>query len=286
MQDDDNVSAPADDGPQVIPNEEPLPPPDEHEAKAKKPESQEDEPSEDEPEDSGDGDEPAEDEDKPKRKRPGKYQRTVSRLESRLEQQDRLIRELVGRVTGGQQPVKQVDAAPKQEDFTDYAAYLEARAEWKAQTAARQLIDQERQNFQRSQQQRSKQATQAAYWEKVEAARDKYDDFDDVAFDDSVPITDPMADAIQTAENGPDINYYLGTHPDEARKISRMDPVSQVRAIGRLEQKLLTPSPKKTTSAPKPVKPLGGTAGGGVGSNDPSKMSMEEYVKWRAAGNG
>gem|GEM_PF-4077849 len=40
------------------------------------------------------------------------------------------------------------------------------------------------------------------------------------------------------ADNGDDIAYYLGTHMDEARAINALDPVSQIRAIGRLEAKL------------------------------------------------
>jgi hypothetical protein len=275
---DGGVPAPAEEQPVSIPDREP------------EPETAEPEPSEDAPKveaegeeaetDDGDGDEPAEDP-QPKRKRPGKYQRTVSRLEAELEQVKALLHK---QAAPAQQKAPEATPEPKQEDFTDYAAYLDARAEWKARATTQQIIQQERQQFAKAQTTRAEQAAATAYFAKVETAKAKYDDFEDVAFADDVPITDPMTKAIMGAENGPDIQYYLGSHPEEARVISRQDPYSQIRAIGRLEAKLSTPSPKKTTTAPKPVKPLGGTGAGGVGQTDPAKMDMDQYVAWRQKG--
>lgn len=287
MSEEENVSATAADEPQVIPNEEPLPPPEEHEAKkAKEPEGQEEEPNDGEPAEGDGEEEPAqEDEGKPRpRKRRGRQEREIGRLKGEIDE----LKSIILR-QHGQQPQQQTRDAPKppkQEAFTDYGEFLEARAEWKAQQTVQQILQQERQQIQNSQRQRSQEAAKAQYGERLETARDKYEDFDDVAFDDSLPITDAMANAIMTADNGPEIQYYLGNNPAEAKKIAGMDPISQVRAIGRLEAKLLTPSPKKTTSAPKPVKPLGGTAGGGVGSNDPAKMTMAQYKEWREKGGG
>jgi hypothetical protein len=277
---DGSVPAPAEEQPVSIPDREP------------EPETAEPEPSEDAPKaepegedadtDDGDGDEPAEDP-QPKRKRPGKYQRTVSRLEGEIEQMKALLRQQAAPVP---QKAPEATPEPKQEDFTDYAAYLDARTEWKARATTQQIIQQERQKFAAAQTTRAEQAAATAYFAKVETAKAKYDDFEDVAFADDVPITDPMTRAIMGAENGPDIQYYLATHLDEARAISRQDPYSQIRAIGRLEAKLSTPSPKKTTTAPKPVKPLGGTGAGGVGQTDPAKMDMDQYVAWRQKGGG
>jgi hypothetical protein len=279
---DGGVPAPAEDQPVSIPDREP------------EPEAAEPEPSEDAPEveaepegegaetDDGDGDEPAEDP-QPKRKRPGKYQRTVSRLEAELEQVKALLHR---QATQAPQRAPEAEPEPKQEDFTDYTAYLDARTEWKTRATTQQIIQQERQKFATAQTTRAERAAASAYFAKVDTAKAKYDDFEDVAFADDVPITDPMTKAIMGAENGPEIQYYLGSHIEEARAISRQDPYSQVRAIGRLEAKLLTPSPKKTTTAPKPVKPLGGTGAGGVGQTDPAKMDMDQYVAWRQKGGG
>lgn len=81
-------------------------------------------------------------------------------------------------------------------------------------------------------------ATVSAYREREETARDKFDDFEEVAYDKSLPVTDTMAQAIQTADNGPDVLYYLGQNPDEAKRISKLSPALQAKEIGKLEAKL------------------------------------------------
>ena len=63
-----------------------------------------------------------------------------------------------------------------------------------------------------------------SYHDKEEAARDKYEDFEQVAYNPKLPITDVMAQTIQASDNGPDIAYYLGTNPKEADRISRLQP--------------------------------------------------------------
>lgn len=279
MDEDKEVAAPEDEQPHTIPDHEPEPETAEADGEA-------DGEDDGEP---GDGDEPdgedPEDKPEPKRKRPGKYQRTVSRLEAELEQVKALLRQQPA------QPQRRAPEAarrPMQEEFTDYTEYLRADARWEAQEATRQIIQQERQQFARTQAQRSHQEASARYAKAEDAVRAKYDDYDDVIEDGlrSVTVTSDMAQAIMGSENGPEIEYHLYTHPAEATSIAGMDPYSQVRAIGRLEAKLLTPSPKKTTTAPKPVKPLGGTGAGGVGQTDPAKMDMEQYVAWRQKGGG
>lgn len=275
---DDNVAAePAADEPQTIPNAEPEP----EAPEAEKPEAEEPakpEPTAEEgPEEEPEGEEEEQEDDPPpKRKRPGKYQRTVSKLEDKIERLEGLLMQRAPQQP--QQPAVEPLKPPRQEDFTDYGEYLTKVAEWNGEQAARKLIAEERQTFQQGQQQRNQQAAAVQYSERAAAAKAKFDDFDEVIKDgrESVPVNDPTAKAIMSADNGPEIEYHLYTHPEEAKRIAGMDPISQVRAIGRLEAKLLTPSPKKTTSAPKPVKPLGGTATGGVGSNDPAKMSVDE----------
>ncbi len=98
-------------------------------------------------------------------------------------------------------------------------------------------------------------------WEKKAAKADaKYDDFDTVVGD--LKPTNPLVMAIMQADNGADIAYYLGSHVKEAHRIASLDPVSQVREIGRLEARLLAEPPKpKVSSAPAPIAPVSGSAG-------------------------
>ena len=237
-----------------------------------------------------DGDEPAGEEkpeEKPKRRnKPGKFQRQAIRAQAQIDALTQTVQALLRQQEGqggepgsaphGQQP--EAGQRPKQEDFTDYSEFIRADAEWVADKRAREIIDQERQQFRKSQTQRSQQAVMDAHMDRVERAREKYEDFDDVAFAEDVPITNEMRNAILGSEHGADIQYYLGSHPDEAARITRMDAYAQVREIGKLEGKLTAKPPKKSTTAPPPPKTL---KGGGKPEKDPAKMTQVEYEAWR-----
>jgi len=96
-----------------------------------------------------------------------------------------------------------------------------------------------------------------SYQEREEAARDKYDDFEQVAYNPKLKITDVMAETIQSSDIGPDLAYYLGSNPKDADRISRLSPFMQAKEIGKIEAKLAAEPPiKRTTSAPAPISPV------------------------------
>jgi hypothetical protein len=145
-------------------------------------------------------------------------------------------------------PVEQV--LPDQ--FTTTEEYVEALTTSKAQ----QIVQQQQFEQQR-------QELIGGYHDKEEVARDKYEDFEQVAYNPKLPITDVMAQTIQASDNGPDIAYYLGTNPKEAARISRLVPLLQAKEIGRLEAKIASdPVTKRTSSAPAPISPVTPRNGG------------------------
>jgi len=96
-----------------------------------------------------------------------------------------------------------------------------------------------------------------SYQELEEAARDKYDDFEQVAYNPKLPITNVMAETIQSSDIGAELAYYLGSNPKDAERISRMTPLGQAKEIGKIEAKLAAEPPvKRTTSAPAPISPV------------------------------
>lgn len=141
---------------------------------------------------------------------------------------------------------------PKRADFDDpdaydvaVDAYVDARIEWKTAQAATET---EAQRARReSEATAARAATEAdegnrriaeAWSEKVEETKERLgaDDFDAVAFSDKTPMTMPMVHAIVESDNGPEIAYWLGQHPDEATRIAALrSPVQQALAIGRIE---------------------------------------------------
>lgn len=121
------------------------------------------------------------------------------------------------------------------------------------------------------------------YHEKEEEARSKYDDFEQVAYNPNVRITDVMAETIQSSEVGPDVAYYLGANPKEADRISRLSPFMQAKEIGRIEAKLAEAPPvKKTTSAPAPITPVTARASGSptYDTTDPRSVKSMSTSEW------
>ena len=90
---------------------------------------------------------------------------------------------------------------------------------------------------------------------------EKYDDFEAVAFNPEVRITPTMADAILELDSKVDVAYYLGNHPNEARKIAKLSEVGQIGALVKLQNDLAAKPAKETqpSTAPKPIKPVSGS---------------------------
>lgn len=163
---------------------------------------------------------------------------------------------------------------PPAEQFESPEAYAEALAYRKAE----QLIEQREQARQQA-------ALLESYHEKEEQARDKYEDFEQVAYNPNLRVTDVMAQTIQASDIGPDLAYFLGTNPKEADRISRLSPYLQAKEIGKIEAKLSdNPPAKKTSSAPAPIAPVTARSSGAPAydTTDPRStktMSASEWIE-------
>ena len=97
-----------------------------------------------------------------------------------------------------------------------------------------------------------------SYQEREESARDKYDDFEQVA-------------------------YNLGSNPKDAERISRLSPLAQAKEIGKIEAKLsINPPVKKTTSAPAPISPVTARSSGSptFDTTDPRSIKTMTDSQW------
>ena len=122
-----------------------------------------------------------------------------------------------------------------------------------------------------------------SFHEREEEARVKYDDFEQVAYNPKLPITDAMAQTIQASEVGPDIAYYLGSNPKEAERISRLSALMQAKEIGKIESKLAdNPPVKKTSNAPAPIAPVTARTSGSPAfdTTDPRSVKTMSTSEW------
>lgn len=134
-----------------------------------------------------------------------------------------------------------------------------------------------------------------AFESRVAEFRKSAADFDTVLANPQLPqLSSEAARIVVRSEQGPAVAYHLAKNPDVAVRISKMDPMSQAAAIGRLEEQVARatidakngtkePSPTKApvkvaavTKAPPPPKPVsGGTA---PVTKELGQMTMEEWV--------
>lgn len=175
------------------------------------------------------------------------------------------------------QPPRQV-ANLTVDQFETPEAYAQALAEQKAH----ELI------AKRDQQKQLSEVVEV-YHEKEEEARNKYDDFEQVAYNPALKITEVMAQAIQASEIGPDVAYFLGQNPKDADRISRLTPLLQAKEIGRIEAKLAAepPKPTKTSSAPSPIAPVTArsVSSPSYDTTDPRSTKTLSTSEWIAAEN-
>ena len=159
--------------------------------------------------------------------------------------------------------------------FSSPDAYAEALATQKAEELIRQREMQKQQR-----------EILDAYSEREEEARSKYEDFEQVAYNPSLPITTVMAQTIQASDIGPEMAYYLGTNPKEADRISKLPPFLQAKEIGKIEAKLAADPPvKKSTSAPAPISPVTAKSSGAPAydTTDPRSVKAMSTSEWIAA---
>jgi len=163
---------------------------------------------------------------------------------------------------------------PAPDDYENAQVYAEALAERKAQ----ELL---------AQREAAKQQAQIldAYHEKEEDARSRYEDFEQVAYNPNLPVTDVMAQSIQASDIGPEVIYHLGSNPKEAHRIASLPPILQAKEIGKIEAKLASNPPvKKTSTAPAPIAPVSSRSTGAPAydTTDPraiKSMSASEWIE-------
>jgi hypothetical protein len=181
-----------------------------------------------------------------------------------------------------QSAVPQTPPKPEQKDFQTYEEWIEALSDWKvdrkleAQRAATKA-EQDKQAAETAQ----KQAL-SAYEERLNEARERYEDFDDVAFR-KIDLYEGVAAIIRDHPNGADLQYYLGRNPKVAKELMEVPVhVAMARAgaiaeqLGRTEEQEPTSeriekeaaeekpnafTPRRAQSAaPAPIRPVGGSA--------------------------
>jgi hypothetical protein len=200
------------------------------------------------------------------RRQLGDTQRMNERLLSLVEQT----------VRGKAPEVQTPSGPPDRNSYADHDQYLEALADYKVSEKFEGL----KARVAQEKAQESAKQRESAWTKKLEQAASKHADFEDVVFDEKLPVSAAMAEAMQESDVGPEIAYWLGKNPAEAQRIAGLSAIAQAREIGKIESRIGEPAPKKETSkAPAPIEPVG--KGKTSDSDIGSAKSMDEFVRRR-----
>jgi hypothetical protein len=180
-------------------------------------------------------------------------------------------------------PVRSADPEPKVADFGDYDDYVRALTDHRVKMAKAEWETEARQRETQAEQKQRMEALQT----KMQEGFQRYADFEEITFDPTATHITPMVvDILADCDAPADVAYYLAKNRVEGVAISRMTPIQAARAIARIEAKIAaapapapTNQPRRVSSAPAPIAPIG--AGPAGGNKDPDKMTMKEYRAWR-----
>lgn len=209
-------------------------------------------------------------------KRLAKESRRIERIaveKARREHAERELERLRAERSQPPEVANEPQGEPKPEQFKDYESYVRALTRWEIQQSLKgaetreQTERQKREAFEKSRAMREKIVAPGSV---------KYEDFEEVALAEDVPISSTMAEAIMETEIPSEVAYFLGSHRDEAERISKLSAVNQIREIDKIVAKL-TKEPEPT-KAPPPIEP---NKGKGSVQKDPSDMSYDEFVAFR-----
>jgi len=214
-----------------------------------------------------------------KGKKPNRVQKRIDQVVREREQERRekeALQRRIDELESGKQSDKS-ENEPVEDDFETYDQYLDAldaydnkptkdqdkpEPKQEEQEAAPSLTD-------------SQKTAMAVIKETVESAT-KPDDFEAVALNPEVPITGDMLEALAECEDPAKVMYHLGQNKDLATDIASGSPAQQMRAIAKLDLTVTSkpPKPTKTTNAPDPISPVGGSD---AQEKAPSEMTFAEY---------
>ncbi|UKH48598.1 capsid and scaffold protein [Vibrio phage vB_ValP_FGH] len=220
-----------------------------------------------------------------KGKKPNRVQKRIDQVVREREDERRkneaLQREIDELKKGKQQkPEAKQDKEPVESDYETYDDYLDALDAYDKQQSEESKPEQKEdkadtQDEPQSELSDNQKTAMAVIKEAVDSA-DKPEDFEAVALNPEVPITGEMLEALAECEDPTKVMYHLGKNKDLAADIAAGSPAQQARAIAKLDLTVDSkpPKPTKTTQAPDPISPVGGSD---AQQKDVSEMSFAEY---------
>lgn len=224
----------------------------------------------------------------------GKEKRLPRWMKERLERERQVteartraavLQEIQERQTVKPDPVKAPENDKTIEDFDfDQDAYIAYRVE--------RALDKKEQLAKAESEQKKQAEARESFKSHVDAFEEKAGDgaWDDIVSSrlNTEPAFKPLTELFMGDEHDLEIAHHLATHMKEAERINALPRLQQVREIAKLADQFegtteATPAttPKKTTSAPPPVKTISGAGKQSVDITDPGMSTADRIKAWK-----
>lgn len=182
------------------------------------------------------------------------------------------------------QQVKALSKKPEpqytREDFgTDEEAYLDYKLEQKLKT---QQAEQQAEYLKQQRMQQEQQASIQAWQQKISTFAEELPNYQEVVGNTEAEFTNEDIQFIMESDIGPKIAYTISRDENLVNQFNSLPSQrARERFLTKLELKLeMQPAPAKKPVSKAPA-PTPKATGGNGGKIDPSKLSVEDYIKWR-----
>lgn len=179
------------------------------------------------------------------------------------------------------------DERPQQDDFETYEEFTDALVDWKLAQAGKDDKTPPDEGKESTRQTKSDdvQGESEEFKAFKAAGQEKYpDDFEDmmetIASDD-FPMSMTMAEAVVNEEYGVELAMHLYDNPDEADRIAKLSPLSQLRELDKIGQTLGKSEEKPTKKISNAPDPANLEKGSSVQDAGLENLSTEEYIAKR-----
>lgn len=160
-----------------------------------------------------------------------------------------------------QKQLQVTDSKPVIDNFETTEEYYEALTDWKVEQKLSSYSEKQKATQKKQEAAKTQAQKQQDFVSNAQKAMTKYNDYLDVVEDVTIALDSDLGEEIlESDELGPELMYYFGKNPEEEAKFSRLSGRKLSQEIGKLQVKLSAPKKKKTTKAPPPITPTGGTS--------------------------
>jgi len=188
---------------------------------------------------------------------------------------------------------------PQRDQFDSYEAYLEARADYRADRRVEAAEAKRRETETQRSAKTEQEKAQERFMAEVAKLAKEIPDIQDILETSDAPLTNAMRDAIHASDEPARIAVHLAQNPEDAQRIAALSSAKQAVEIGKLDARFAsktngggtatTTAPttvaaaaaaRAPSKAPAPINPVGGTLVHGDDEPD-AKSQPDKWMEWR-----